>query len=903
MRAHRVLGLLAIALFSVGGAGAQQYVISTIAGGAPPATPSTAINASIGDPTRLFGDSAGNIYFSSLHSVFKVDTSGTLTRFAGNGRAGNSGDGGPAASAQLNFPMGIAIDAGGNVFIADRDSHVVRKVAANGTITTVAGSGAAGYSGDGGSATSARINKPLGVAVDASGNIFIADFGNEAVRKVTAAGVISTYAGTGTRGYQGDGGPARSAPLDGPEAVAVDAQGNVYIADTFNGRIRRVSTDGTITTFAGIGTTGVFSGDGGPAQAAALSLPTDVAVDGAGNVYIADFGNSKVRQVTNGTINTVAGRTNGAPLLDGEAAVNARLEGPTGVTPDVRGNFYFVEAGLGSGSGLAVSDYKVWKVSSAGILTTFAGNGIPNYSGDGAATATQLNGPAGIALGPGGIIYITDTQNQRVRTVAPGGALTTVAGTGVAGFNGEIVTPKLANLYRPNGVAADGQGNWYLADTGNNRIRKVQPGGNLFTIAGNGNASYFGDGQQGTRASVNHPDGVAVDSQGNVYIADTLDNVIRRVAPDGIISTFAGTGASGYGGDNGPATQARLRLPSGVAVDGQGNVFVADTGNNQIRRIDASGFITTVDTGGALNEPRGVAVDRTGNVYIADTGNHVVRRVSPGALITTIAGTGECCYSGDGGLAIEARLSQPWGIAVDGNGNVYIADSANNSVRTLSPVSAAITVTSVTNAASNLAGPVAPGELVAIYGSGLGGVRSVLFNGVSAPLLYAMPTQVGAVVPYAVAGASVNVSVQSTGAASAPVAVPVAATSPGIFTADGSGRGQAVALNQNGAPNGSSAPAGAGSVVAFFATGEGQTQPGGVDGKLATPPFPEPVALVKVTVGGVAAEVRYAAAAPGQIAGVMQVNVVIPNGLTGNVAVVLTVGQAQSQGGVTLAVQ
>jgi len=683
----------------------------------------------------------------------------------------------------------------------------------------------------------------------------------------------------------------------------VDSLGNLYIADTFNGRIRRVAPDGTISTFAGTGATGVFSGDTGPAHSAALSLPTDVAVDRAGNLYIADFGNSKIRLVTNGVINTVAGRTNGAPLIDKEAAVNARLEGPTGVTPDPNGNFYFVEASIGSGTGLAFSDYKVWKVSSAGILTSFAGNGVPSFSADGPATATQLNGPSGVAVAPSGAIYITDTQNQLVRVIAPGGALTSIAGSGVPGFNGEIVLPNSARINRPIGVAVDAQGNWYVADTANNRVRKVQPGGNLFTVAGNGNAAYFGDGLQGTRASVNQPEGIAVDAQGNLYIADTRDNAVRKVTPDGLITTLAGTGAAGYGGDNGPARQALLRLPSGVAVDSQGVVYVADTGNNQIRRIDPSGLITTVDTSGTLNEPRGVAVDRAGNVYIADTGNHVVRRVSPGALITTIAGTGECCYSGDGGLAIEARLNQPWGISVDGNGNVYVADPGNNAVRMLSPVSASIALSSVTNAASNLPGAVAPGELVVIYGSGLGGVQSVLFNGVSAPVLYATPSQVGAVAPYAVSGNSVQVAVQSAGAASAPVAVPVAPTAPGIFTADGSGRGQASATNQNGAYNSASTPAAAGSVVTFYATGQGQTQPPGVDGKPAAPPFPEPAALVKVTIGGVPAEVRYAAAAPGQIAGVMQVNVVVPGGLTGSVPLALTVGQAQSQPGVTLAVQ
>ncbi|MCX6632962.1 MAG: NHL repeat-containing protein, partial [Candidatus Solibacter sp.] len=670
MRAHRVLGCL---LFG-GSVWAQQYVISTIAGGAPPATPALALAASIGDPTRLATDAAGNVYFGSLHSVFKVDAGGTLTRFAGNGRAGNSGDGGPAATAQLNFPMGIAIDAAGDVFVADRDASVVRRIAANGTITTVAGSGTPGFAGDGGAATSARINGPFGIAVDAAGNLYIADTKNEAVRKVSPDGVISTVAGTGTRGYLGDGEAARNAWLNGPEGVAVDAAGILYIADTFNGRIRRVGASGNITTVAGVGSTGIFSGDGGPATSAAISLPTDVALDRAGNLYIADFGNSKVRVVASGIITTVAGRTNGAPLIEGEAAVNARLEGPTGVAVDRSGTIYFVEAGIGSGTGLAVGGYKVWKVSTAGILTTLAGNGIPNYSRDGTlATSAQLNGPSGVAVGPYGVVYITDTQNQRVRAVTPGGPITTLAGSGTAGFNGEVGLPPAALLNRPTGIAADALGNWYVADTANSRVRKAQPGGNLFTVAGNGNASYFGDGGPATKGSVNLPEGVAVDAAGNLYIADTLDHAVRMVTPDGVITTLAGNGNPGFSGDGGPAAHARLSHPHGVAVDLSGNVYVADTGNNQVRRIDATGTITTVNTGGALVDPRGVAVDRAGNLYIADTGNRRVRRVSPGALLTTIAGNGTCCYSGDGWLALDARLNQPWGVAVDANGNVYVA--------------------------------------------------------------------------------------------------------------------------------------------------------------------------------------------------------------------------------------
>jgi uncharacterized protein (TIGR03437 family) len=298
-----------------------------------------------------------------------------------------------------------------------------------------------------------------------------------------------------------------------------------------------------------------------------------------------------------------------------------------------------------------------------------------------------------------------------------------------------------------------------------------------------------------------------------------------------------------------------------------------------------------------------VAVDRTGNLYIADTGNHRVRRVSPGAPLTTIAGNGTCCYSGDGGLAPDAQLNQPWGLAVDANGNVYVADPGNNAVRVLAPVSAGITVSAVTNAASNLAGAIAPGELVVLYGSGLGGAQTVLFNGVAGPLLYVTPGQVSAVAPYALGGGAVQVVVQSANAASAPVSVAGVSMAPGVFTSDGSGRGQAAAVNQDGTRNGTAAPAAAGSLLSLLATGEGQTLPAGVDGKVAAAPAPQPVATLTATIGGVAAEVRSAGGVAGQIAGVMQVNVVVPGGLSGVVPVVITVGGVASQSGVTVVVR
>ena len=594
--------------------------------------------ASVGDPTRVAADAAGNVYFTSLHSVFKVDPTGTLTRFAGNGRAGNSGDGGPATSAQLNFPMGIAIDGADNVFVADRDASVVRKIAANGIITTVAGTGTAGFSGDSGPAARHAAQRPL--RRGASTPPAISTSPTPAMRRFARSPPTARsppYAGTGTAAIMGDGGAARSAWLNGPEGVAVDCAGNLYIADTFNGRIRRVSTDGTITTVAGSGTTGIFSGDGGPATGAALA-PTDVAVDRAGNLYIADFGNSRIRQVTNGVITTVVGHPNGAPMIDGEAAVNARLEGPTGVAIDRNGIIYFVEAGIGSGTGLARGDYKVWKVSSAGVLTTFAGNGIPNYSGDGgrprplsSTVPPESHSPVRHDL------HCRHTEPAGTRDRA-GRRRRHVAGTGIG------------RLQRRDRIAAHGAAQpsataWRPTPraTGTSptpptiAFARCSPAAICSPSRATAMRAISATAAQATRASVNHPEGVAVDAAGNVYIADTLDNAVRKVTPDGVITTIAGTGTSGYSGDGGPATQARLNRPRAVAVDAAATCTWPTPGTIRsaasIRRAHHHRghrrlAHRTARSGGGS---RGQSLHRRYRQPAS-------RRVSPGTPITTIAG-------------------------------------------------------------------------------------------------------------------------------------------------------------------------------------------------------------------------------------------------------------------------
>jgi sugar lactone lactonase YvrE len=429
------------------------------------------------------------------------------------------GDGGLAASASV-LPGGVAVDASGNLYIADYYSNRIRRVDATGRITTVAGTGESGYDGDNKPATSAQLNRPLGVAVDASGNLYIADTDNLRIRRVDATGRITTVAGTGERGYDGDDKPATSARLNRPPGVAVDASGNLYIADYFNNRIRRVDTTGQITTVAGTGEAG-YDGDDKPATSAQLNGPFGVAVDGSGTLYIADYVNSRIR-----------------------------------------------------------------RVDASGRITTVAGTGESGYDGDDKpATSAQLANPNGVAVDGSGTLYIADTYNNRIRRVDASGRITTVAGTVVGGYDGDDKPATSARLNTPSGVAVDAAGNLFIADSYNNRIRRVDASGQITTVAGTVVGGYDGDDKPATSARLNTPSGVAVDASGNLFIADSYNHRIRRVDASGRITTVAGTGESGYNGDDKPATSARLNISYGVAVDASGNLFIADIFNNAIRAV------------------------------------------------------------------------------------------------------------------------------------------------------------------------------------------------------------------------------------------------------------------------------------------------------------------------------
>jgi len=331
-----------------------------------------------------------------------------ISTIAGNGTSGYAGDGGIATSAEINSPYGVAVDGSRNIYIADTGNDVIRKVDSTGKITTIAGTGVQGYNGDGGQATSATLYSPTRAVADQAGNIYIADFYNNRIRKVDTSGIITTVAGIGTAGYSGDGGPATAAELYWPYAVAVDNLSNIYIADSVNNRIRKVDASGTINTIAGTGFPGVL-GDGGPATAAQVNEPEDVAVDNTGNVYIADYGNSKIR-----------------------------------------------------------------KINTSGVISTIAGTGSPGYGGDnGPAISAILNLPTGVAADNAGNVYIADYQNNRIRKVDTSGTIATIAGTGTAGYSGDGGPPTSAAINWPEEVAIDTTGNVYIADYNNMRIREI----------------------------------------------------------------------------------------------------------------------------------------------------------------------------------------------------------------------------------------------------------------------------------------------------------------------------------------------------------------------------------------------------------------------------------------------
>ncbi len=668
----------------------QAQIINSIAGGGILATNIQATQAQLNQPSGLTIDANGNIYFTdpAFSIVRKIATSGILTTYAGNGTVGNSGMGGQATQATLNGPLGIVRDGIGNTYFADAPNNLIYKVSATGIINIFAGTGVASFSGDSGPATLATLNYPQGLAIDLSGNIYVADNKNNRIRKISTSGIISTVAGNGTFGYSGNGGLATAAALKEPFGVNVDKYGNIYIADTYNYRIRKVNTSGIISNFAGTGFP-TSSGDGGNALSAAL-IPIAVFTDSvSGSLFLSDFAGNKIRKInTSNIISNVAGTGIAGFSGDGGLATNAKLNFPRQVVVKANGEVYFSDG----------QNQRIRKVSTSGIITTIAGKTPDLFQ---YANNARLQ-PFMLSLNrSNGAVYFSDYYSYTIRKIdQSSGLLFTAAGNGTRGFSGDGGLATAAQLDTINGVHSDTSG-IYICDAGNGRIRKVNKNGIISTIVGTGTKGYSGDNGLATSAKIMEPWDLKIYNN-QLYFIDRQNFRVRKVdLSSGIITTIFGTGVYSYSGDGGLAINASFKNFVAMDIDNNGNLYFADADADVIRKINTAGIVTTIAgtgvagfsgdnglaTAAKLQEPTGVTVDDFANIYITDQNNYRIRKINSAGIIETICGNGVNINTGDGGSAILAEISVPWSIRVDANSNsIIFVDQGSNKVRMISNV-------------------------------------------------------------------------------------------------------------------------------------------------------------------------------------------------------------------------
>jgi len=898
-----------------------EYLITSIAGiyfrqgfegdGGP------ALEAFLSTPQSATLDAAGNLFIADTNNgrIRRVDAqTGVITTVAGRGYPDgvfSLGDGGPALEAVIAVPIDVKVDRAGAIYISERSR--IRKVTPDGRIDTLAGTGDPGYSGDGGPAKEAKISYVTFLAIDPDGNLLIADRDNHRIRKIDqATGIITTIAGDGTPGSAGDGGPAVAARLTSPYAIAIDAAGDLYFTD--GARIRRVaSSSGIISTVAGNGALDPIE-DNVPALSSPIGVPSGLAIDSAGRIFFSSFG--LIRRIgADGRVRTIAGRPNyggqednipaiqsqvGSPLLEIDGAgdiifadsASSRIRklfplrlanGAPVVTidsPSSTGSFTTTERVI-SMSGTASSNgtvARVWFHSDRGFRWTVSGTNnwritdlplkpglnrititaedpvgtsgsavinitynpdlvIRRIAGDrlgrfgpavdgGPATLAMLRSPRDVAIDTAGHVYIADTYNNRIRKVSPDGLITTFAGTGQLGSGSDGIQATRSDLSLPDSVACDAVGNVYIADTGNHRIRRVAPNGIMTTIAGTGIDDFRGDGGPATAARLSRPRGLTFDDIGNLLVADSGNNRIRRIdMRTGIITTVAGSGTKGFGGDGGPALEASLDLPVDVAVDRGGNLFIVDRANKRIRKVDTQGIMTTfvIDELGFGKEGdfysplitfNGITSDPEGNLYVSSQANNQIRKFAPDGSSTMYAGlelsiTGY--YStGDGGGATGHSIGSPSGLAFGRAGSLFVVDTSANSVMMISPYRSVETISS----ASYLGPEVGTESIVSAFGTNLAtGTQSassvplpITLAGTTvrvrdnegiernAPLFFVSPFQINYQIPPGSALGPALVTITNSSGEVHTGLVQIAGSAPGLFSANATGAGLAAGV-------------------------------------------------------------------------------------------------------------
>jgi sugar lactone lactonase YvrE len=780
--------------------------------------------ASFRNPSGLAVDTEGNVIVADLnnHLIRKVTPEGVVSTLAGDTIQGATLVDGHGTAASFLNPCAIAVDTSGNFIIADHNNHCIRRLTRAGQVSTIAGgysngvltgrAGAAGFADGSGSAV--RFRNPNGVAVDANNNIYVADYSNHRIRKITPSGVVSTLAGSGNDAFADGTGTAASFSL--PFSVAVDASGNVIVGDQTNHRIRKITPEGVVSTLAG-STLGFADGTG---TAALFYQPTGVAVDAGGNVIVADKENNRIRRVTpSGVVTTIAGNA-GVGANNGGCAA-ATFHGPSGVAIDMNGKIFVTDSNgnriraitnsgvlagarpggqilaLQTTTGLQTTTppptttgprtttgvQTTGLQTTTGVQTTALQTTTPNPTIISrirgifhVRTATSsVNNPYGVAIDASNNVIIADTFNHCIKRMTPGGSVSIVAG--ISGTPGAVdnTNPTIATFNSPYHVAVDMCGNIFVTDNGNNKIRKITPQGVVTTLAGTGTTGA--DNGPGSSATFSGLNGITIDSNNNIYVADQSNHRIRMISnTTGVVSTFAGNGTPSS--VDGPVANATLSSPCGVAADSNNNIYV--TAGGLIRRI-ASGNVSTfagsspgwadgVGSTAKFSSPIGIVADSNNNIYVGDMLNQSIRMITPAGIVTTIAGSSSQSIGSADGVGVgNNSFNYPCHLTINSNGVLYVADSGNSRIREITEIFPTTTPLSAINYVYT----------TSTYLTGFNRPRGCIFN-LTGNFLYVANTNSNQIIRYTITG----------GTASAPSIMnntPTNFSLPLAFTIDPSG--------------------------------------------------------------------------------------------------------------------